>query len=383
MKVLIVVEPGADGVFRHVEGLCHYLFCNGVTVHLAYSSVRGTDALGKLVEAIRNQGGQTLDMRIGNAPSFSDVRAFVKLRSLARRVSPDVIHAHSSKAGVLGRMLALSGIKARTFYTPHAYYGLSGSRNLKTFFFNCIEGAFGRIGKTINVSDDESEFAVRKLRIPSHRIRVIQNPVNTAEFRPPADNEGNDIRMRYAIPRDALVIGSVGRLSFQKDPESMYKAVAEAMKGHRTLWLCHVGSGELEGEISVLAEKLGIAARVVRIRYLDSPAEIYRAFDAFLISSRYEGLPLVVLEAMANNLPLIMTACPGTSTISSGGLSHCWTAEPGDATGLAQAINSWVLDRQNQRPMNHRQIAERRFSTDVLFGAVLQLYSNGVNPRFA
>lgn len=384
MKVLIVVEPGVDGVFRHVEGLCHYLFGKGVAVHLAYSSVRGSEGLKKLVAAVRERGGETLDMRIGNAPCLADMRALVKLRSLARKVRPDVIHAHSSKAGVLARTLMLTGIKARLFYTVNAYYGLSGSRSFKAGFFNCIERLLGRIGNTINISEDESLFALRKLRIPSRRIHVIHNPVNTAEFRPPAGDEKDAIRTRFAIPKDALVIGSIGRLSFQKDPQTMYKAAAEAMSRHSNLWLCHIGSGEMEGEISALAKSLGIAARVVRIRYLEAPAEIYRAFDAFAISSRYEaGWPIVVLEAMSSNLPLILTACPGASNISRGGLSHCWTAEPGDATGLAQAINSWVLDREKPRLLNHRQIAEERFSTEVLFGAVLQLYVNGLNPRFA
>ena len=384
MKVLIVVEPGVDGVFRHVEGLCHYLFSQGVNVHLAYSSLRGSDGLVTLVDAVKARGGQTLDLKTTNAPCPADIRAFVQLRSLARKVRPDVVHAHSSKAGVLGRTLALTGIKARFFYTAHAYYGLSGSRSLKTTFYNWIERLFGRIGNTINISNDESAFAVRTLRIPSRRIHVIHNPVTTAEFRPPTGDERNAIRARFAIPKDALVMGSIGRLSFQKDPVTMYKAAANAMSKHSNLWLCHVGSGEMEGEVTTLAEKLGIAAKVVRIRYLEAPAEIYRALDAFVITSRYEaGWPLVVLEAMASNLPLLLTACPGASNISRGGLSHCWTAEPGDAAGLAQAINSWVLDRQNPRPTNHRQIAEERFSTGVLFGAVLQLYVNGINPRFA
>ena len=146
MKVLIVVEPGVDGVFRHVEGLCQYLFSQQVEVHLAYSSLRGSDGLKTLVEAVRNRGGQTLDMRTGNAPCLADMRAFIKLRGLARKVRPDVIHAHSSKAGVLGRTLALAGIKAGFFYTAHAYYGLSGARSRKISFFNWIERIFGKIG---------------------------------------------------------------------------------------------------------------------------------------------------------------------------------------------------------------------------------------------
>ena len=384
MKVLIVVEPGVDGVFRHVEGLCQYLFSQGVNVHLAYSSTRGSDGLKTLVEAVKTRGGQTLDLRTTNGPCAADMRAFLQLRRLARKVGPDVVHAHSSKAGVLGRMLSLTGIKARYFYTAHAYYGLSGSRSLKTSFFNGIERLFGKIGNTINISDDESAFARQTLRIPSHRIHIIHNPVNTEIFRPAISDERDSIRTRFGIPKDALVMGSVGRLSFQKDPETMYLATAAAMVLHGNLWLCHVGSGELENEMTALAEKLGITQRLVRIRYLDAPSEIYRALDAFVITSRYEaGWPLVILEAMASNLPLLLTTCPGASNIARGGLSHCWTADPGDTKGLAKAIDSWVVNSKTPRPINHRQIAEKRFSTGVLFGAVHDLYVNGVNPRFA
>lgn len=381
MTVLIIVEPGADGVFRHVEGLCRFLFSRNATVHLAFSSKRGSEGLVALVESIRQHGGQTLDLKVGNTPSPSDLKAFFNLRKLALSVRPDVIHAHSSKAGVLGRALALSGIKAHYFYTAHAYYGMGGSRGLKTAFFNLVEAVLGRIGTTINLSDDEAAFAMKKLRIPQSRLRIIPNPVNTAEFRPARGDERRLIRARFKIPDDALVLGSLGRLSFQKDPQTMYRAVAQAMMKHDQLWFCHVGRGELEEEINALSNKLGIAARLVQIPYLDLPAEIYRAFDAFVLTSRYEGFPIVLLEAMASNLPLILTSCPGTSDIRQGGLSHCWSAEIGDTDGLANAMESWRLDAHNHRPINHRQIAQERFAIDVLFGAVHELYLNAITPH--
>lgn len=384
MNVLIVVEPGVDGVFRHVEGLCRFLFSKGASLHLAYSSVRGSAGLDELVAAVRERGGQTLDLRVGNAPCPGDVSALLKLRRLARAVRPDVIHAHSSKAGVLGRALALTGIKARYFYTAHAYYGMGGSRGLKTAFFNAIEAVCGRIGGSINISADESAFATQRLRIPPRRIHVIHNPVDTARFRPPTADERAAIRARFKIPADARVLGSVGRLSFQKDPATMYRAVAEAMRKHERLWFCQVGRGEMESELAALAAQLGMTSRMVSIPYLESPAEIYRAFDAFILTSRYEaGWPFVVLEAMASDLPVIVTAAPGTSNISRGGLSHCWTAGCGDVNGFAAAIDAWLLDAASGRPINHRQVAEERFSIAVLFGAVLELYEKGVNPRFS
>ena len=161
----------------------------------------------------------------------------------------------------------------------------------------------------------------------------------------------------------------------------MYRAVAEAMRKHATLWLCHVGRGELEPEVRALAAGLGISDRCVSIPYLDCPSEIYRAFDAFALTSRYEGCPLVLGEALASSLPLVVTRAPGTSLFLDGGLTHCWTAKVGDVNGVACAIESWVLDIQNQRLINHRQIAEERFSPGVLFGTVHRLYSDAIGEH--
>ena len=235
---------------------------------------------------------------------------------------------------------------------------------------------FARVGTTIAISDDEAGFAKRRLRIPPSRIHVIPNPVDTAVFHPPAPGERNAIRARFGIPEYALVLGTVGRLSFQKDPATLYRAVAKVMATNDQVWLCHVGRGELEEELRALAHGLGIAGRLVEIPYLEEPAEIYRAFDAFALTSLYEaGWPLVVLEALASDLPVIVTSGPGTADLSQGGLTHCWTAARGDADGFAEAIESWLDDVPNRRPMNHRRIVEERFSGEVLFGSVYRLYA--------
>lgn len=376
MNVLLVIEPGVDGAFRHVEGLCRFLFTRDVTVHLAYSSVRGSDGLDELVRAVGERGGRTLDLRVGNAPQPADAKAFRALRRLARTLRPEVIHAHSSKAGVLVRLLALSGVGARYFYTAHAYYGMGGVRDPKTVLFNALETAFGRVGTTINISADEAAFARGVLKVPQKRINVIHNPVDTTTFRPSVEDERASIRTRFGIPEHALVLGSVGRLSYQKDPETMHRAVAAAMAQHRELWFCRVGRGELETELDGLVADLGIRTRMVALPYLDSPAEIYRAFDAFISTSRYEaGWPFVVLEALASDLPVVVTAGAGTSDIAAGGLTHCWTADAGDADGFARAVECWAIDAPNRRPINHRAIAEDRFGVDALFGALLELYA--------
>src|SRR3954471_18936880 len=116
MNVLVVSEPGIDGVFRYVEGLCHYLDAQGIGVHLAYSDRRGSERLHELVAWVEARGGRTVNLRTSNRPALSDLRAFTVLLRLAWAVKPDVIHSHSSKAGFLARALALLGVPAVQCY---------------------------------------------------------------------------------------------------------------------------------------------------------------------------------------------------------------------------------------------------------------------------
>jgi glycosyltransferase involved in cell wall biosynthesis len=93
------------------------------------------------------------------------------------------------------------------------------------------------------------------------------------------------------------------------------------------------------------------------------------------MTSRYEAFwPLVILEAMACDLPVISGTGPGTSDIGVSGLSHCWTSPVGDVPSFSRAIEEWYRDIPAHRTMNHRDVALKRFSQEASFGAVVNLY---------
>lgn len=371
MQILLVTEPGVDGVFRHVEALASFLLERGHQVHLAYSDVRGSDRLTQLVAKIAATGGRTANLAVGNAPGPGDVAALLKLRRLVQEARPDVIHAHSSKAGALVRAL---GVRTPVFYTPHAYYGLSGKGGAKSLVFNAVEAVLGRVGTTINLSEGEKGFARDVLKIPQSRLRLIANPVDCARFRPADEQKRREIRAALGVPADAVLLGSVGRLAFQKDPLTLYRAFAKACESRPELWLYHLGDGELSAECAALADELGIASRIVRQTYLSEPLSFYQALDGMILTSRYEGLSFAVLEALACDLPVILSRVPGNNDFTEMGLSHCWSAAKEDVDGFAGAIGQWAADCGNARPSNHRQIAESRFSQEACFGAVVREY---------
>jgi len=374
MRVLLVSEPGVDGVFRHVEALAAFLLERGHGVDLAYSDVRGSDRLLKLVADIETAGGRTLNLRVGNGPGPRDVGALMRLRGLVKAARPEVIHAHSSKAGVLVRALRCLGVRQPLFYTPHAYYGLAGKGGMKSALFNSIEAVLGRIGTTINLSDGEMSFAREVLRLPQRRLRLVANPVDTARFTPASMQRRLELRVALGVPEEALLLGSVGRLAFQKDPITLYRGFAAALKKSPQLWLYHLGDGELTAECEALAAELGIAGRIVRQRYLSEPLAFYQALDGMILTSRYEGLSFAVLEALACDLPVILSEVPGNLDFVRMGLSHCWSAGKEDASGFGKAIENWALDHPLNRSSNHREIAETRFSQAACFGALVREY---------
>ncbi|WP_395744977.1 glycosyltransferase [Prosthecobacter sp.] len=376
MQILLVTEPGVDGVFRHVEALASFLMERGHRVHLAYSDVRGSDRLTQLVARVQAAGGRTVNLAVSNAPGPGDAAALIKLRRLVREAKPDVIHAHSSKAGALARALVGLGVRIPIFYTPHAYYGLSGKGGMKARVFNAVERVLGRVGTTITLSEGERSFAREVLRIPQKRLRLIPNPVDCARFRPADVAKRRDIRAAVGVPPEAVLLGSVGRLTFQKDPLTLYRAFAKACEKRPELWLYHLGDGELSAECAALAEELGIRARIVRQTYLSEPLSFYQALDGMILTSRYEGLSFAVLEALACDVPVILSRVPGNQDFVEMGLSHCWSAAKEDVGGFAEAIGKWAEDCGKARPSNHRQVAEERFSQEACFGALVKEYES-------
>lgn len=381
MKVLIVSEPGVDGVFRYVEMLCHFLIDEGVEVHLAYSDRRGSDRLPVLVERVKRNGGRTVNLHTANRPAFSDWGAFRSLLGLARAVRPDVIHSHSSKAGFLARLLSFFGVRAVQFYHPHAYVGMRPEPGRLDPVYNMIEGILGRTSFTVAVSDAERTFALHRLKIPPGRVYVSANGVDTDQFSPVSRQEKNRLRARLGLPLHQPVLGFIGRASAQKDPLTLYRAFAR-VAAEKPVTLYHVGTGKLDAELNLLVASAGLGHRVVRRPYMSAPVDFYRAVDGFILTSRYEGFSLAVLEALSANLPMILSAAPGNEDLFTQPLSHLWKASPGDVGGFARAIAAWHERLREPVPVNHRQIARSQFDVQERLSAILELYykQTGVTP---
>lgn len=378
LSILLVVEPGLDGVFRHVEGLVDFLLQRDMRVHLAYSSRRSGVGMLQLVERVRAASGETLDLGIANIPQPADVIAFVRLAAFIRHLKPDVVHAHSSKAGVLARFASLFAHGPRYVYTPHAYYGMGKPPWLRVRFFNWIEHLIGRIGTTVAISQDEADFAQQMLGVPPDRIHVIHNPVDTERFFPPSPTQRQAARAALGIPEKTVVLATIGRMCWQKDPETAYASVAPVCAQNPDLLYLHLGWGKWKKFLLGFGQKLGFGAQLRILDYTDNPQTFYHALDGVLITSRYEaGWAIVLLEALACNLPVAVATSPGMSDIGRAGLSHLWTFPPGQAPACTAAVQQWLLaHREGRNSYNHREFVMARLSPARCYGALVELYQN-------
>src|SRR5262245_36149577 len=338
MRVLIVSEPGEYGVFYFVDDLIRYLLQESVQIDFAYSSVRSGSALKGLVKSVKEHGGETLDLGIANAPQLRDLPAFIRLRDLVRRRKPDVIHAHSSKAGVLVRVLRMTGIRIRLFYSPHAYYGMDGRPTPMKLLARITEKALSSTGKTILVGHSEARYAVETLGIDPDDRLIVHLGVNCQLFRPASQRTRDRIRGELGVPKDALLLGTTARYSRQKDPLTVHRAVRSLLRRLPTLWFVHVGQGEMWDQV----DALGASERIIRLRSTSSMEAFYGVLDGFLLGSLYEGMPRAVIEAMATNLPLILTRAPGNIDFAELGLSHVYWAEVANEADLASAVQCWA-----------------------------------------
>jgi glycosyltransferase involved in cell wall biosynthesis len=246
---------------------------------------------------------------------------------------------------------------------------MSRRRSPLPFFFDAIETALARIGHTINVSRTEADYARVRLRLPKARQTIIPNGIDCVRFSPTTAAIRAEIRSVLGLPQDAIVLGTVARYCHQKDPLTLHRAVRLALERHPQLWFVHIGCGQpLWNEV----DALGTHQRICRLPSFDPMDRFYKALDGFVLASNYEGLSLSALEALATNLPLILTKVNGNLDLQHIGLDTVYWAPARDAEALASAIDHWAVAHPHSP--NHRDVTCRLFRDETNHTRILNEY---------
>lgn len=378
LRVLHVMESTIGGTRRHLRDVAAVQARAGHQVHVVAAALRMPEVRGDF-EQLRELG---IDVRelpmVRSIQPAVDARHLGQLRRILREVRPDVVHTHSSKAGVLGRMASRStGIGVR-IHTPHTFAFLFDAMfsNAKRRLFRSIEGFLGKqTHRLIAVSQSEAETIGKSGVVHPDCVRVVPNGVDPTGF------TGRDpvSRTSLGVPEGAPLLAVIGLLNVAKGQDVALHALSK--NPARDTHLLIVGHGEERETLESLCAELGLTGRVHFLGWRDDVPEILASCDALLLPSRWEGMPYIVLEAMAASLPVIATRVDGAVELVVEGETG-FLAGVGEPEELAGAIGRFlacsVEDRKalgragRERLAQHYTLERMRERLDAVYREALQ-----------
>jgi glycosyltransferase involved in cell wall biosynthesis len=310
----------------------------------------------------------------------SDLGALVRLRGLFTRRPFDIVHTHTAKAGMIGRLAAHGAGVPRLVHTYHGFPFHEFQALPRRQAYVRIERGLGRITDlALCVGTGVAVEAVRRRLISPERIRTIgvvaDGPALAHDGRHGAVPGSARARARAALglPAGATVVGAVGRLTYQKAPGDFVAALRELGRPDVTgVW---VGDGELAGQVAAQAEETP-AVRLVLAGQRGNVAELLPAFDVFLLSSRYEGLPTAVVEAMICGIPVVATAVNAVGDVVVPGETGL-LVPPGHPALMADAVRFFLDSPEAAARMAAAAQARlgKRFGEPALRQALVAAYS--------
>lgn len=274
-----------------------------------------TGAEGSLIEEVRQRGIPLTilpELRLEISP-LNDLRAVQKLRVLMVNGRYQIVHTHSSKAGVLGRWAAhLAGVPL-IVHTVHGWSFHDRMSPAKQQMYILLEKFAARFSQAmVVVSPHDIEKGLVQGIGRREDYHLIRSGVELDRFGHPQTPPAV-VRQQLGIPAEALVVGSVTRLSPQKAPLDLVVAFSHIHKKQPDVWFVVVGDGPLRPEVEAELAQLGIADRVILTGLRRDVPELMAAFDVFVLSSLWEGLPRVLPQAMATGLPIVATQADGSA----------------------------------------------------------------------
>lgn len=379
-RVMMVMEATIGGTKRHLHELSVGLHARGWHVEVACPRVRAeahgdTSFWDDLSVAGIPLRPLPMERKVA---SRVNVEAIGTLARMIREASPriDVVHAHSAIGGAVARLAVLVaglwGCRPAVVYTPHGFAFLDGSPARRRGFL-AVERILGlTTDRVIGVSPTEAEVAWRRRVVPRERAVAIPNGIDPTTMPTSADG----VRARAEEGWDTSpVVMTVARMTPQKDPSTWLRVAARIAASRSDVRFVWVWGGETAQEVRDEAHRLGIADRVDFVGYRPDARRLVAGANVFLLTSRFEGLPYSLIEALAVGVPVVATDVTGTRDVVRHGVTGL-LSPAGDVEGLASHVLSMLRDPKRAAALATagREDVVQRFSMDTMVEATARVY---------
>ncbi|MFA6320562.1 MAG: glycosyltransferase [Candidatus Omnitrophota bacterium] len=327
-------------------------------------SVCVLDRMGKLQEQLNSE----VKVRCLERRKGIDFTLPIRFRNIIKEFSPEIIHFHNVTPFFYGTIGArLAGVK-NIVLTQHGSMG----KSKRMGFALQVLSRFA--SKAVAVSQNTRDYLMQLYKIDPAKIVTIENGVDE---RVNAKNQAkrSEMRSRLGI-KNEFVIGSVARLSPEKDHATLFRAFAEVDKRIKQVKLVVVGDGSLKEELMNLSRELGIEKDVIFAGAQSDIPSFLNTFDLFVMSSYREGMPLTILEAMAVELPVVATDVGDIRKMLKDGETGL-LVPPRDPMAIADAVIKILSDEKMRDEMGKggRRRMEEKFGLNVMSEKYAELYT--------
>jgi glycosyltransferase involved in cell wall biosynthesis len=338
-----------------------------------------TGSEGSLIEEVRQRGIPLTifpDLLRQVSP-LHDLRALRQMAARMRAERYSIVHTHSSKAGILGRIAArLAGVPV-IIHTVHGWSFHDYMSPAVRWTYILLERLTARFSQALIVVAERDIHKGLQAGIgKKEQYHLIRSAIPLDEF-DPSKIDRQAVRRELGLPPDCVVIGNVGRFSAQKNPLDWVRVAGEVGRSRPEVRFLLVGDGPLRGEVEAGLAQEGLSARSVLTGLRRDVPRMMAAMDIFLLTSLWEGLPRVLPQAMAMGLPVIANQADGTLEAIQPGLTG-YLCEAGQITKMAQHCIDLVDQPTQRQAMGEcgQAFAAQEFDLHRMIAQIEALYTN-------
>ena len=299
-----------------------------------------------------------------------DYSVFRRMLDVCRHYEVRVWHGHDYKSNMLGLMIRPFW-KMKLVSTVHGWV----KRTARTPLYYAIDRwCLPYYHHVICVSEDLCQ-QVRLLGVPEEKLSLVHNAIDQSQFKRRCSPAEAPLRDRMDVPEGRLVMGAMGRLSPEKAFGDLILAAADLIQQGMDVELWIGGEGEGRDDLQRLIDRVGAGSRVKLIGFVSDPIDFYHALDLFVLPSRREGLPNVVLEAMSMRVPVVATGVAGLTALIRDG-ENGLLCRPGDIKQIASACRRVLADERLRRRLAEagRSLIETRYALARRMDRVRAIY---------
>lgn len=334
----------------------------------------------KILEAVyREQIPVEVIPYLNDRISFiSDLIAFVRLCKMLRVYQPSIVHIHSSKTGILARIACKLLNVEKVIYHVHGW-SFSRSIGFSRKFYLWLEKLFYTLTTKYIFVCKQDMIDFINLGGNSQIITKSHIIYPGADFLEPDKQKRfrTELRNKLGFSDSAHVVGTVARLDFQKNPQIFSEIASNYSKIDSDAKFVWIGKGVYRNEVKRQIEKLELSDKFVLTGYIDEVEPYFSVFDTFVITSRYEGLPVTVLKALACGIPVVGFCVNGINDLSHQ-FSSVYGVEP-YAIGefVKQLVNAKIMIKtRNEIIKKETEYVREYFNLDRMYDNIIKVYDS-------